>query len=123
MRPFGSRRDAATTHLWDYAGCRPLAFKGRILSYRSARYPHLSARNIRISLTRSVTDYELDDVALSVGGDRCSGSWSSLLSRTDTLTAAPLRLRGYASFRRITRFDCQRSGGNTMPLARINDRK
>jgi hypothetical protein len=33
MRLFGWRRDVATAHLWDYAGCRPLAFKGRILSY------------------------------------------------------------------------------------------
>ena len=61
MRPFGSRRDAATAHLWDYAGCRPLAFKGRILSYRSARYPASPRENIWISLTRSGTAYDFDD--------------------------------------------------------------
>ena len=55
-------------------------------------------------------------MARSVGGDpACSGSWSSLLSRTDTLIATPLRLRRYASFRRI-------SAGSTATGARCLSR-
>src|SRR6516162_5886038 len=66
MCRLGSRRDAATAHLWNYAGCRPLALEVRIHSLigrRATPHLHVSGRCCRIRGPAPFHDRRIDEIA------------------------------------------------------------